>query len=89
MAQAAEWTYRSLTMLLCVLRMLLTTIIMGHRVRLNENEARLVGNRSQPFDKGNAVLSGWHDVRAHSGRATVGPPNGGYDHDSKELLGEW
>ena len=64
------------------------TIIMGHIAGLDKNKARLVGNRGQPFDKGNAILKGWHDMRAHSGRATVGPPNGGYNHDGGELLGE-
>ena len=62
---------------------------MGHIVGLDENEARCVGDRGQPSDEGNAVLSGWHDTRAHSGRATVGPSNGGYNHDSGEPLGEW
>ena len=65
------------------------TVIMGHRAGLDENEARLVGDRGQPFDEGSAVLSGWHDVRARFGRATVGTPNGGYNPDSRELVGEW
>ena len=30
-----------------------------------------------------------HVVRAHLGQAMVGPPNGGYNHDSGEPLGEW
>ena len=46
------------------------TVIMGHRAGLDENEARWVGDRRQPSDEGNAVPSGWHDARAHSGRAT-------------------
>ena len=45
---------------------------MGHRVGLNENDARWVGDRGQPSDEGNAILSGWHDMRAHSGHAMVG-----------------
>ena len=28
------------------------TVVMGHRVGLNENEARLVGDRGQPSDEG-------------------------------------
>ena len=32
-----------------------TTIVTGHRVGLNENEARLVGDRGQPFNEGNAI----------------------------------
>ena len=43
-----------------------TTIVMGHRAGLDENEARWVGDRGQPSDEGNAILSGWHDARAHS-----------------------
>ena len=39
------------------------TIIMGHRVGLDKNEARLVGDRGQPSDKSNAILKGWHDMR--------------------------
>ena len=35
-----------------------TTIITGHRAELDENEAGLVGDKGQPLDKGNAVLSG-------------------------------
>ena len=62
---------------------------MGHRAGLDENEARLVGDKGQPSDEGNAVLSGWHDMRACLGRAMVGLPNGGYNHDSREPLGEW
>jgi len=62
---------------------------MGHRVGLDKNKARLAGDRGQPFDKGNAILSEWHDMRAFSGRATMGPPYGGYNHDGRELLGEW
>ena len=65
------------------------TIVMGHIAGLNENDARWVGDRGQPSDKGNAILSGWHNARARSGRATVGPPNGGYNYDGGELLGEW
>ena len=44
-----------------------TTVVMGHRVGLDENHARWVGDRGQPSDEGNAVLSGWHDARARSG----------------------
>ena len=65
------------------------TVVTGHIAGLNKNEARWVGDRGQPSDEGNAVLSGWHDVRAHSGRATVGLPNGGCNHDGGEPLGEW
>ena len=35
-----------------------TTIVMGHRAGLDENDAGLVGDKGQPLDKGNAVLSG-------------------------------
>ena len=45
---------------------------MGQRVGLNENEAKLVGDRGQPSDEGNAILLGWHNVRAHLGQAMVG-----------------
>ena len=48
------------------------TVLMGHRAGLNENEARLVGDRGQPSNEGNAILSGWHNMRAHLGRAMVG-----------------
>ena len=48
------------------------TVITGHRAELNENKAGLVGDRGQPSDKRNAILKGWHNVRAHSGRAMVG-----------------
>ena len=34
------------------------TIITGHRVGLNENKVRLVDDRGQPSDKGNAIFSG-------------------------------
>ena len=43
------------------------TIVTGHIVGLDQNEARWVGDRGQPSDEGNAVLSGWHDTRACSG----------------------
>ena len=43
------------------------TIVMGHRAGLDENDTRWVGDRGQPSDEGNAVLSGWHDMRAHLG----------------------
>ena len=62
---------------------------MGHRVGLNKNDARWVGDRGQPSDEGNAILKGWHDTRAHSGRAMVGLPNGGYNYDGREALGKW
>ena len=65
------------------------TIIMGHIVGLDENKARLAGKIGQPFNEGNAILSGWRDTRAHLGRITMGPPNGGYDHHGGEPLGEW
>ena len=65
------------------------TVVTGHIAGLDKNDARWVGDRGQPSDEGNAVLSGWHDARARSGRATVGPPNGGYNHDGGEPLGEW
>ena len=48
------------------------TIVMGHRAGLNENDARWVGDRGQPSDEGDAILSGWHDARARLGRAMVG-----------------
>src|SRR5271154_6072288 len=44
-----------------------TTIVTGHRAGLNENKARWVGDRGQPSDKGNAILKGWHNIRACSG----------------------
>ena len=65
------------------------TVVMGHRAGLDKNNARWVGDRGQPSDEGNAVLSGWHNARARLGRATVGPPDGGYNHDSGEPLSEW
>ena len=65
------------------------TVVTGHIAGLDENDARWVGDRGQPSDERNAILSGWHDTRARSGRATVGPPNGGYNHDGGEPLGEW
>ena len=39
-------------------------VITGHRVELDKDKARLVGDRGQPSNKGNAILSGWHNVRA-------------------------
>ena len=63
------------------------SVVTGHIAGLNENEARWVGDRGQPSDEGNAVHSGWHDARARSGRATVGPPNGGYNHDGGGTAG--
>ena len=65
------------------------TIVMGHRAGLDKNDARWVGDRGQPSAKGNAVLAGWHAATARFGQATVGPPHGGYNHDSGELMGEW
>ena len=49
-----------------------TTVVMGHRVGLDKNEARWVGDRGQPSYEKNAVLSGWHNARARSGQAMVG-----------------
>ena len=43
------------------------TVVTGHIVGLDENNARWVGDRGQPSDEGNAVLSGWHNARACSG----------------------
>ena len=34
------------------------TVVTGHIVGLDENDARWVGDRGQPSNKGNAVLSG-------------------------------
>ena len=48
------------------------TVVTGHRVGLDENDARWVGDRGQPSDEGNAILKGWHNVRACLGRAMVG-----------------
>ena len=42
-----------------------TTVVTGHIAGLDENDARWVGDRGQPSDKGNAVLSGWQIGRAH------------------------
>ena len=47
-------------------------VVTGHRAGLNKNDARWVGDRGQPSDEGNAILSGWHDARACSGQAMVG-----------------
>ena len=43
------------------------TVVTGHIAGLDKNEARWVGDRGQPSDEQNAVLSGWHDARARSG----------------------